>query len=380
MSDERIIDIRGGDPGDPGDGGRPEDPTARLLRDVLTRAADDVEPSPDGLARIRAATAEHSRRPALLRRRPGGRPWLPVLAAAASVVLLAGLAGFALQRFPLQGSDERASDAASPSATAPPALPVYRVGVLDDGAGRVRYALFREFRQTVLTDLDARLSDALTEAVTRRPEDGDYDRVFGPASGGRVEARWDAAAGEIEVELTPAMTTVRVATDARAQIAIQQIVWTATAVLAEQRPGSADVPVRISVTGAALDRTMFGRPTYALGGTFTRAHGVDDPQAPVWLLDPPDGTQLGKEVTTVGLSVGWSGRDGVPWTLTRDGEVVARGVAVPVFTTPDPKPGSRGTATITIDHRAIGSYVLTAAEPPGTAGPVWSDTKAFLVN
>jgi hypothetical protein len=389
MSDERITDATGSLP-DPQD-----DPTAALLREVLTREADAVRPAPDGLTRIRAAIeADGSRSgvrgllPLTGRRggaRPGGagagmRRWGPVLAAAASVLLLAGVAGVALDRFPI--FDVRGDGAASAPPQGPPRLlPVYAVGELTAG-GRTEYALFREYRPTTARSLDERLGAALTEAVSRPAQDPDYVRVFGGSGGTRVGARWDAAAGEVVVELTPAMVTVRRAGDVRAQIAIQQLVWTATAVLSEVRADSADVPVRISISGPTRSPYMFGRPTYLLGGQFHRAHGADDPLAPVWIVDPAEQTTLGRAATKVDLSVGYSGRTGVTWVLERDGQVASDGTVQPVWRdgAQNAVPGSRGTATFEIDTREPGQYVLTVSEPPTEAAPRWQDSKAFTVN
>ncbi len=392
MSDERIVDPTGSVP-DPQD----DDPTAALLRDVLAREADAVRPAPDGLARIRAAVeAEGGRsgvrglvsmtspsggpRPGRSGRvRRGMRRWSPVLAAAASVVLLAGVAGVALDRFPI--FDSRGV-AGTPTPQGPPKLlPVYAVGERTQD-GRTEYALFREYRPTTARSVDERLKAALTEAVSRPAQDPDYVRVFGGSGGTTVQARWDAEAGEVQVALTPAMVTVRRAGDDRARIAIQQLVWTASAVLSETRPDSADVPVRISISGPTKSPFMFGRPTYLLGAQFRRAHGVDDPLAPVWIVNPGEQTTLGRQMTTVDVSAGYTGRTGVAWVLERDGDMVANGTAQPGYVNgaQNAVPGSRGTARIEIDTREPGDYVLTVSEPQTEGSAPWSDSKEFTVN
>ena len=374
MSDELFDDLgalgRTGDLPDPA-----QDPTAALLRAVLVREADRVQPAPDGLARIRSAiAAEGSRASAPARRRRLGA-WGTVLAAAASVVLLAGGAVFAAQNYTFLRKGDPAT--VKPVGPKVAALPVYVVGTLERG-GRTQYRLFREYHATALTNVDARLSTALTDAVARRPDDADYDRVFGATAGeAPVVATWDAKTRTAHVELTPAMTTVRRASDDRAFAAIQQIVYTATAVVDD-----ANAAVQITVRAPALNTYMFGRPSYALGGRFYRAHGASDPTAPVWLVDPPEGTTLGRKVTTMPLNVGWTTRDGVPWVLTRNGEEVASGTAAVGFKVGRDQavPGNRGSASITVDHRLPGVYELTASEPATAGDPPWSDSKTFVVN
>lgn len=372
MSDELFDDLgHAGDLPDPA-----QDPTAALLRSVLVREADRVQPSPDGLARIRAAVAaEHGSRRSTPSRRWRIGAWGTVLAAAASVVLLAGGAVFAAQNLGILAKGDVAT--VKPVGPRVAALPVYVVGALERN-GRVQYRLFREYHQTALTNMDARLTTALTDAVARRPDDADYDRVFGPAAGqSPVVATWDAATRTAHVELTPAMVTVRRASDDRAFVAIQQIVYTATAVVDD-----ADAAVQITVRQPALDTTMFGRPAYPLGGRFYRAHGNVDPSAPVWLVDPLDGTTLARRVDTFGISAGYTARDGVPWTLTRDGKQIASGTAQVGFKNGRDQavPGNRGVASITVDHTEPGVYELTVSESPSAGDPLWTDSKTFVVN
>ncbi|WP_088316867.1 hypothetical protein [Kineosporia sp. R_H_3] len=397
MSDERIVDAMEPLP-DPA-----LEPTAALLRDALAREAAAITPSADGLARIRAAIeAEQGTASSGVRRlvalpgrsgrsgragrsgRDGGRrSWVSVLAAAAAVVVLAGAGGFALDRFPIfTGKTEapaagEGGDGTTSVNTAPvPRLPVYVVGELERGK-RVEYRLFREYRPTTAVGISERLSDALTEAVSRRPDDADYVRVFGGAGSSKVDARWDEAKGEVVVALTPAMTTVRLATDSRATIAIQQLVWTASAVV-----GRPDVPVRITVKGPAVNTYLFGRPNFELGGVFRRQHSVDDPLAPVWLVDPEDGTTMGRALTRFGVSAGYDARDGVTWTLRRNDKKIAAGTAVVGFTggREAAVPGSRGTARIDVDHTQPGFYELVVSIPGPAGEPAWTDSKTFTVN
>ncbi|HYJ76523.1 MAG TPA: hypothetical protein VEV65_13030, partial [Kineosporiaceae bacterium] len=221
----------------PLDGQHDDDPTALLLRDVLHRQADDVQPSPDGLRRIRAEIDRQApgRGARLLRR------WTPMVAAAAVLALLAG-GGLVLRRHAQSLTEASAAsgavvatmDQAEARTTPAATVPVYVVG--HQGG---RPVLFREFRATRATGEEGMVADAVRLAVTSRPLDPQYTQVFAASPSTRITAR--VTPGQIRLDISPAPAAVPGVTAADAEIAKQQLVWTATAAaaVAESSPGSA---------------------------------------------------------------------------------------------------------------------------------------------
>ena len=141
-------------------GGLPaDDPVVAALRGALTREAERVTPSPDGLIRIRdrpsGSGGPGPRRPVAAAARRGGRDrrrhrraWPP--------------------------RDRLAWHRVTPAAPGPqhstvtstvPSLPVYYPGA--QGAG---YGLFREFHPTGITQPAARLQAAVTRGAAARPD------------------------------------------------------------------------------------------------------------------------------------------------------------------------------------------------------------------
>ncbi|HET9657999.1 MAG TPA: hypothetical protein VFP72_21785 [Kineosporiaceae bacterium] len=351
-------------------GPEPTDPEDRRIADLLGgalhREAARVSPSPDGLQRIQRE----------LRSRTVPRPaaWFgrlaPALTAAAAVAVLAvaGTVGVRLTDRPSAGG---AGPATAPSVTAeapPDKLPVYVVG--DQGGRRW---LFREYRSTHARTADERVAEAVTDAVTLAPADLDYDvRLFEGALPG--QARAQVSDQLITLTLTAAMATRPGATTADAELAVQQLVWTATATAG---PGYASTPVRITVANG--EQSLFGR--LPLDRTFTRGAGSTDPRAPIWVISLADRTDVGhRPITVSGDAVLGSGGS-VSWTLARDGVEVARGTAQVTSHS-----GSRTGWTFAPDTTASGQYLLTVTLHPGsgtrlpsTSTP-WQDSKTFRVS
>lgn len=350
----------------PGSGDRHDEELEARLRAALRASADEVTPAGDGLARIRTRTA-----------RSHGRGWMPwaVAAAAAAVVAGAGL-GFVLgdrgpQRSsvaqpatPLPSTHQTPTTVTSPTpqespASATSAVPVYWVG--QQGS---RLALFREFLSAPVagTDVGARTSAAVERALAGGAGDPDYTSPW-PAG---TKATTTVSSSSIGVELTlPA--TYAVVPPATARLAVQQLVWTATAAAQE------NVPVRISLADGS--DTLFG---LSLAKPFTRGTGTDDPRALVWILAPTQGqTVAAGALTARGEGVN-AFENTVEWTLTRDGATVGHGSVMTSAT----DTGQRGTWSVPLDLSAPGSYVLTVAEPDPSGGEStirWADSKAFTV-
>jgi hypothetical protein len=355
------------------------DPTAEVLRRALHREADQVRPSTDGLSRIMATVeAEHpgARRPGRAGypapKRSAFRRFTPLLAAAAAAGVLA-VAGTAVIQVEARQADQNQpahtgqSGPPAPSGTAsapraPSQLAVYVVGQ-ENG----EMALFREFRTTNSTDLSQRVSEALTDAVLYQPADSDYETLFTGGRPGRVVAR--VGTNLITVQITAAMATRSGATLAEAKLAMQQLVWTATA--AAERT----VPIQVTVSGGS--QSLFG--LLPLDRTFTRRSDSVDPRAPVWIISLADGTTEGRgNLIVTGDAV--SPTDRLDWTLTRDRQQVQTGTAQIVDDIQQPvKPGTRGNWSIpNLDASQPGHYELTVQQ--ADVQTPWFDTKSFVVN
>jgi hypothetical protein len=396
--------------------GHDDDPTATLLRDVLHREAEAVQPSADGLRRIRADIARQPphHAPRLARR------WTPIVAAAAVVALLAGAGGLVLRWRPHTSPQAPAASGAiiatmdqAEARTAPAAsVPVYVVG--RQGG---RPVLFREFRSSRATDEGGMVEEAVRLAVTARPLDPHYIQLFAASRGTKVTARVTPA--QIRLDISPAPKAVPGVTAADAQVAQQQLVWTATATaaVAESSPGT---PVRSTSVGykqpglRPVIITLGGNPHAALLGLapldadgnqglvrHTHVRGYQDPRADVWIGDLVEDRRLrpGRQTVT-GDAVARA--DGlVHLLLLADGRRMLD-TTVPLGSSEEsqfkapPRPGERGHWTVDLDLSEPGSYTLVVwtgtGTPPG-AGPaptpagqrtsastVESDSKTFVVS
>jgi len=193
-------------------------------------------------------------------------------------------------------------------------LAVYFVG--DTPAGP---RLFREFQQeTVAAGWTQRLVVALDRAVHGDAVDDDYGTAWPSGSPGVVSADVDEASGQIlitlgqgaDLTLPPAGSTP----DA-GRLAVQQLVYTAQAVVKERLP----------VVFAGPD----GEPLDSVLGVDVSPEVVEAPaidvQAPVWVATPQDGEQVGRTFTVEGRGAFFEAN--VSWQLLRGGQVVADGFA-----------------------------------------------------
>ena len=184
------------------------------LRDALEAQAARVEFGPDPLGTIRTRILRRSRRRIGLR--------LGWLGGAVTATVAAVVVGVASCQPPLPPPVPPATTApATPSPTPTTAagvavtVPVYWVGRLGG-----RSVLYREFRQaTVRSDtLPERIAAALRLAVSGPPLDPDY------------ATPWPAGAAVRGVTVDSGVSTVDVSVAAPDPVAVQQLVWTATAV------------------------------------------------------------------------------------------------------------------------------------------------------
>ena len=365
MSDDRTMPIPLGDDTDP-----EHAETARLLRRAMTREADMVQPS-ERLSEI-TDRIESERRPR----------WVPVLAAVAAVAVVAVGAGVV---FGLVGDDDPITPAQTPSVSEssapaettepspsetsepPPALgetlPVYWVG--EQGS---RFALFREFGEPGPAEAAARVQAAVEAALGGTPADPDYSSPWAEGSAATTSLGSD----EIAIDLNAAAAGSSMGSEL-AVVAVQQLVWTATAA-AQQ-----DVPVRFTVEGSPAD--LFG--TVSTAEPIGRGSGFDDPRALVW-ISLQEGTTLEAGATTVNGEGVNAFENTLVWTLERDGSTVDEGFfgvtgpgGAPVDT------GQRGTWSLDLGVLDAGEYTLTVEVPDpsgGAEGNVRSfDTKTFTV-
>jgi hypothetical protein len=377
------------------------DPTATLLRDVLHRQADAVQPSPDGLRRIRAEIARQAPRRTRLAPR-----WTPMLAVAAVLALLAG--GVVLRwhaQFPapaaaasgaIVATMDQAEARTAPTAT----VPVYVVG---RQGGRT--VLFREFRGTRATHEEGMIEDAVSLAVTARPLDHHYIRLFAALPGTKVTARVTPA--QIRLDISPAPRAAPGVTAADAEIAKQQLVWTATAAAAVAESGARTPipstspgykqpglrPVNITLDGRRGAALLGLAPLDADGslGAVRHAHvkGYQDPRADVWIGDVTEGQRFRSGVQTVTGDAVFRADGLVHLQLFYDGLRILD-TTLPLDTSEEsqfkapPRAGERGHWRVDLDLSHQGSYTLVVWTAPVPAGQsptssVESDSKSFVV-
>lgn len=187
-----------------------------------------------------------------------------------------------------------ATGAPAPSATvgAPPAGPgtVVSVAVYYQGSDRGRPRLYREFHRLPVGDGS---TDAWVAAAVREMLDGRtaYDPDYASAWPASAAVRGVRVSGGIAiVDLSGA--AVNGAGDAEAQLAVQQLVWTATAV-------SGVTGVQLRLNGADVSQ-LWSRVD--VSGTLRRAPAADVIGL-VWLVSPQHGGTVGRtfEVHVAGI-------------------------------------------------------------------------------
>jgi hypothetical protein len=260
-----------------------------------------------------------------------------------------------------------------------------------------RWALVREFEPTTITDPNRRLQAAVRFAVDGRAMDPDYTSVW-RAKGLAGDVTTIREADRLSIVLTSDLLgreSAAAPDPALAALAVQQLVWTATAVT------QLNVPVEVhgDTTDARLLKGL------QLDTTFQRGTGTRDKRAPVWIstLAQDQGLRVGT-ATISGDAVAVANAR-VRWTLRRTDEpttkdpvaqgttdlstiaaTAASAVGAPTGASPGavavpPAPGQRGTWKVTVPLPKAGRYELTVEQPwPDGGGDAWKDTKAFRVS
>ena len=352
-----------------------EDAIVRRLRRALEAEAEMVHPDQRGLGTIleRIEAEERSRR----------RPWLPWAGALVAAAVAGIVAGIVLTSDgpdagqpaatptvtdtsgPVTAEPTTPPPTTAPATTAPPAagtltgIPVYWVGQPNRD-----FALFREFRD--VPDAGGPIASAVAAMTREKPLDPDYTTPWRPAS--RVEVSRDGS--NVTVDLSADAFANTNVGSALAELAVQQLVYTATA--AAQTGGTPASTVTVTVDGEPYD--AWG--TVRLGEPMQRASQVEV-QSHAWVLSPTQGATVPAGTVTF-KGFGTSFEANFVWRIaTESGAEVAKG-----FATGGTGTGGFGEFTFTADL-APGSYTVEVstddpsggAEGPGAA----TDDKAFTV-
>jgi hypothetical protein len=236
--------------------------------------------------------------------------------------------------------------------------------------------LFREYRNTFASGTDDRVADAVTDAVNLRPLNQEYrDPLFQGSQNSQATA--SVSSTMITVTLTPAMVGRQGVTPQDARLALQQLVWTATA--AAQ---AADLPVQFRVSRGG-DQSLFG--IVPLDRPYTRGEFSPNPCAPLWITSLVEGTDAGHNSFVVSGDAETGDGGTVTWTLRRDGTQVATG---------DTVVNRDGTATPRITRHTWsftpptngrkGSYEVVVTLHPGAGSGLseavtWQDSRRFVI-
>jgi hypothetical protein len=275
---------------------------------------------------------------------PGATAPTPSPGAGATTAAPAGTPGTATSsRAPIGSGTQRAS------------LAVYYVGVDrfvgEGGTQSERPRLFREFRRLAAGDGSpaARTRAAVEAMLSADPADPDYARAW-PDQAGVRDVRADGST--VTVDLSGAGEAGTTTLDSeRALIAVQELVWTATAASGE--PG-----VRLLLDGVAPD-LLWG---HVAGDEVLRRAPMVDVAAPVWLIAPQQGAVVGREVD---VHVAGFVFEATAQLRVRRGEEV---VAERVLTLSAGGP-AQGEANVTLTL-APGTYVIEAYELSAVDGSV----------
>ncbi|HEX7104368.1 MAG TPA: Gmad2 immunoglobulin-like domain-containing protein [Acidothermaceae bacterium] len=342
----------------------PDDEAARRLRDVLGNEARSIQPSGDGLARIREK---------IRARRQSRRGWLRPLAvtgaAAATaaivvavVVFVPGSDGDHTGRPAADGSptsgvvspppSSSSSTAVSPSATATHPVTLYFIGAKADP----QQLLYPETVMRVPPAGNAFISDAVTALLTTPPADPDY--INGWPQGTHLLGATIKNTTEAVVDLSPEAAN---GPRGLGDISAQQLFYT--------------------VHGAApkidsIELRIDGTPVTSLWGSpITNPIKPKEPFevfAHVWITSPTQGATVPSVVDFGGDAIVFEAT--VSWQILMNGTVLKQG-----FTNADKGAPAQGTwhDSVTLTP---GTYELRAFESSAKDGaPTYVDTKTFTV-
>jgi len=244
-------------------------------------------------------------------------------------------------------------------------LPVYWLGDVN-GTDR----LFREFLATPPDSTGDPIAEAVRLMTAGQPLDPDY------------HSAWRAAPSVSSSISTKNVITLDIPSDAvserlgedEARLALQQLVYTATAAAADAGliTGGESSSVVLLVDGAA-DYRAFG--SVDLGGEWTRDTSL---LAPVWIIDPQEGVEADTTSLTV-HGLGPSSGGTVTWRIDRSPEDATAG-STDLFRKGSvnilPAESAPGAYTFSVTLPA-GRYEITVSAPSGDAEA--QDTKTVVV-
>jgi spore germination protein GerM len=329
------------------------------LRRAFHAHAQRVQPSADALATIRTRIA---RRAHLSRRITVG---LASLSSAVVVTATAVIAG-AVSCAPPSTQEPVPPAEPSPSVTTtqptpgpeggePDRVPVYYLGEVGN-----RVVLYREFRTVTPANdtLEARIAAAVQEMLRNDPLDPDY---FGT---------WPnlAAVREVRIEDNVAAVVITGIGDndvgaETAQLTVEQLVWTVTAVAADA--GSPVDGVRLLVDGLTSSQSdLWGHVD--VSGVLRRGNSTQV-LAPVWLISPQHGDTVGEGGPLPDTQDGVAGREvrvhlaGTVFeaTVNLRARDATGAVILETFVTLDQGAPARGEATTSLNLQP-GRYTLEA--------------------
>jgi len=342
------------------------------VRHVLNEKAAGIDPH-DRLDAILAVGAPMKRRTTY---------WL--IGAAAVFVLVAALGiGYMLQNR-TQGSmstagapaqNDRAgaqSESTASVATSAPektstvvptatwAMPVYEVVT---GTSTQPWLLNRTFI-TVPDAGTARVQAAITALLSGTTSDGKQIAIYGyqqPWTAGTT-ATVTVADTQIGIVLNQAGATGLSADQQR--IAVQSLVWTATAA------AQLNVPVRVEVTG--------GKAAFASkpAGNYARPASTSSytDLVPIWIDSPTPGATLKAPVTVTGQACVFEAQ--FPWQVLQGSTVVKSGSATASIACPD-----YGTYSISVGSLTAGTYTIRMQDISPKDGSVAYETRVpFIVS
>lgn len=355
---------------------RDRDDLEARLRAALESRADEATPSHRlDLILDEAAAVRPSR--------SGATRWTVVLVAAALVTALAialsGLLGSTPGAAPLEpggptatGSpDPVVTDTAGPepTSTAPvetsspsspeptdapvetdlAALPVYFAAHIGEDLRMIR--LYREWLNVEGVTRDAPVSTKLPEAV-RLALGGEAPGTDGYLHGWEGVSLVDAQRGPDSITVTLSGPGDPDLDEEWARISVQQLVWTAQAVV-----GEGTIPVRFEVADGS--RELFGR--FPTDRTYNRPASSDlyyEDLAPIWILSPVRGAVVdGSDVVVTGEATVFEGA--FQWELIdgSSGAVLSSGFGQASAGGP-----ARGTYEIPLGDLAPGEYAIRVYE------------------